>query len=120
MNDPRLAPILATVALVVALVACQTSAEPQILILPTALTCLDCPTMAVTGTVDGYTLDTTQGRLRLFGVDTPEIGERCYSEATDRLSGLAGELIRVESGPRVTDPFGRQLYYVYTTAGYNV
>lgn len=76
--------------------------------------------MAVTRTVDGDTLDTTQGQLRLFGVDTPERRERCFIEATDRLSGLAGELIRVESGTRATDPFGRRLYYVYTESGISI
>jgi len=66
MNDPRLAPILATVALVVVLAACQSSTEPQKLIIPTALTCLDCPAVAVTRIIDGDTLDTAHGRLRLF------------------------------------------------------
>jgi len=120
MNNPRSATILTAVAPGIGLVACQPSTEQQGLLIPTSLTCANCPTVAVTRTVDGDTLDTTQGRLRLFGVDTPERGERCFSEATDRLSGLAGELIRVESGPRATDPFGRQLYYVYTMAGYSV
>ena len=115
----KIAPILVTVALVVVLTACATSSS-EALLLPTALTCADCPTVAVTRTIDGDTLDTAQGRLRLFGVDTPERGGLCFTEATDRLSGLAGELIRVESGPRATDPFGRQLYYVYTMAGHNV
>ena len=88
-SKPRLAPILAAVALVVTLPACATSGY-EALLLPAALTCADCPTVAVTRIVDGDTLDTTQGRLRLFGVDTPERGERCFREATDRLSGLAG------------------------------
>ena len=119
MNNPQCALILATMAIVVVLTACTTSSS-EALLLPTALRCADCPTVAVTGTVDGDTLDTTQGRLRLFGVDTPERRERCFTEATDRLSGLAGELIRVESGPRATDPFGRSLYYVFTMAGHSV
>ena len=38
-------------------------------------------------------------RVRLFGVDTPEQGERCYSEATERLKELAGDTVRVELGP---------------------
>ena len=53
-------------------------------------------------------------------MDTLDRGERCFTEATDRLSGLAGELIRVESGPRATDPFGRRLYYVYTESGISI
>lgn len=57
------------------------------------------------------------GRVRLFGVDTPERGQHCYSEATERLRELAGGVVRVEAGPRVQDPFGRSLWYVFTEAG---
>ena len=37
-----------------------------------------------------------------------------------RLSELVGSTIRVEVGPRATDPFGRSLFYVCTLAGDNV
>ena len=47
-------------------------------------------------------------------------GSGCFTEATDRLSELAALTVRIENGPRATDPFGRQLYYVYTEAGHNV
>ena len=53
-------------------------------------------------------------------MDTPERGERCSKEAKDRLSGLAGHTVRVESGPRATGPYGRPLYYVYTMVGHSV
>ena len=120
MNNPRLSPILAAVTLVAALAACQSSTEPQRVIMPTALTCPACATVTVTRVIDGDTLDTAQGRIRLFGIDAPERGERCFREATERLSELAGDLIRIESGPRAIGAFGRQLYYVYTMAGHNV
>ena len=50
-------------------------------------------------------------------MDTPERGERCFREATERLQELAAGAIRLETGPRSQDPFGRRLYYVYTEAG---
>ena len=56
-------------------------------------------------------------RLRLYGVDTPEVGERCFDEATERLRQLAGNSVRVESGPRAKDVYGRSLYYLYTRSG---
>ncbi|MCH7736072.1 MAG: hypothetical protein IH872_01595 [Chloroflexi bacterium] len=70
--------------------------------------------------INGDTVDTSRGRKRLFRVDTPERGERCGPEATDRLIVLAGDLFRPEDGPRLTDQFGRILAYVYTTDGFRV
>ena len=67
--------------------------------------------------IDGDTLETPAGSLRLYGVDTPERGQRCFTEAAKRLAGLAGSAVRVENGPRTN---GRPLYYVYTMAGDNV
>ncbi len=55
--------------------------------------------------------------VRLFGVDTPERGEKCYREATDRLRELAGGEVRVGLGPRSKDRYGRLLFYAYTQDG---
>ena len=52
MNKLWLKPVFTSDALVVALAGCQSLSEPQRLIIPTALTCPDCPTVAVTGTID--------------------------------------------------------------------
>lgn len=71
--------------------------------------------------IDGDTLDVrsaqTELRVRLFGVDTPERGEACFQEATDRLSALAGTEVQLLPDQRLTDSFGRELRYVYTTDG---
>jgi len=61
------------------IVAC--SAAPSPVDQQTTLRCVDCRTTPVLGIVDWDTLDTLPGRIRLFGVDTPERGERCYKEA---------------------------------------
>ena len=58
--------------------------------------------------------------MRLFGVDTQERGEGCYEEATNRLRDLAGTRVRVETGPRLQDPFDRLLYYAYTNDGESI
>ncbi len=65
-------------------------------------------------------MDTLPGRIRLFGVDTPERGERCYKEAKKRLRALAGNRVRVEPGPRDQERGGRLLLYVYTEAGISI
>jgi endonuclease YncB( thermonuclease family) len=73
--------------------------------------------MANDRVIDGDTFDTIHGRVRLYGVDAPEQGGQCFSEATDRLQELAGDGVRVDLGPREMDEFNRVLAYVYTEAG---
>lgn len=84
------------------------------------LRCGDCFEVRVTRVIDGDTFDTPSGRIRLFGVDTPAIGQRCAAEATRRLNVLAGGTVRLEDGPRLMDQFGRRLAYVYTKNGNSV
>ena len=83
----------------------------------TVLCCETCENIPVTRVIDGDTFVSGPFRVRLFGIDAPEVGERCSSEATARLRALAGSNLRVELGPRTEDRFGRLLYYVYTDAG---
>ena len=97
--------------LLVATIACTGATE---------LRCLDCPTLEVSRVIDGDTFYSPAGRVRLFGVDTPERGQRCFTEATDRLQELTGTTVRVETGPRDTDRYGRLLYYVYTADGTSI
>ena len=86
----------------------------------TTLCCQACRTIAVSRVIDGDTFDSPMGRIRLYGVDTPELGRQCYREATVLLSKLAGSTARVEAGPRVHDRNGRLLYYLYTQNGDSV
>jgi len=78
-------------------------------------------TVEVIRVVDGDTLDVqsaqTELRVRLFGVDTPERGEACFDEATERLTTLAGEQVQLLPDERQTDSFGRELRYVYAADG---
>ena len=74
--------------------------------------------------IDGDTLDVlitgTKHRVRLFGVNTPERGERCYEAATERTRHLSGDMVRIESGPRSEDRYGRLLFYLYTRSGESI
>lgn len=70
--------------------------------------------------IDGDTFQGSGETVRLYGVDAPEKGEPCYAEATDRLKELAGNLVRVRSGPREEDRYHRRLYYAYTMDGTSI
>ena len=76
--------------------------------------------MAVQRVIDGDTFESPSGGVRLFGVDTPERGRPCYSQAAQLLRGLAGDTVRVEQGPRGRDRGGRLLYYVYSSKGNSI
>ena len=82
-----------------------------------ALVCTDCQLVDVTKVIDGDTLDTSVGRVRFFGIDTPEKGELCFEEATNFTRIAAGDKVRLETGPRRTDSYGRRLAYVYDSSG---
>jgi endonuclease YncB( thermonuclease family) len=79
----------------------------------------------VRAVIDGDTIDvTTIGRVRLLGIDAPEIG-RGYDtsapfarEARDRLTSLVGHRwIRLESDGPALDQYNRHLAYVLTEDG---
>lgn len=86
----------------------------------TVIFCPDCQLVEVTGMVDGDTINTSIGRVRFFGVDTPERGDSCYSEATEFTRLLVGSQVRIEDGPRFNDSFGRRLAYVYDPSGNSI
>lgn len=66
----------------------------------TSLSYADCLETQVIRIIDGDTLDTSTGWVRLFGVDTPERGQRCATEATEHLRELAGDVVRLENGSK--------------------
>ena len=109
---------LGLLALALFLVAC--SSAPSISEYATELKCPDCRPLSVSRIIDGDTFQSPAGSIRLFGVDTPERGERCYRQATSGLRQLAGGSVRVESGPRARDPGGRLLFYLYTMRGNSI
>jgi micrococcal nuclease len=73
--------------------------------------------------IDGDTadvlIDGRMYRVRYYGVDTPERGERCFREATDRNQRLveAGDEIYLLKDAREFDDFNRLLRYVFLEDG---
>jgi len=65
--------------------------------------------------IDGDTVRLEDGRrVRYLGIDTPEIGEYFYDEATARNRELVeGKMVDLEPGSKDLDEFDRMLRYVY-------
>jgi micrococcal nuclease len=78
----------------------------------------------VTRWVDGDTVETTRGTVRLIGIDTPERGRCGYEAATRHAQSIAPEGSRIRLGnPQSVvdrDRYGRILRYVLTTVGRDV
>lgn len=74
--------------------------------------------------IDGDTLDVraaqTELRVRLYGVDTPERGNRCFTEATERMRTLAGSQVQLVSDARQRDRYDRELRYAFTVGGESI
>ncbi len=96
---------------------------------PTAETvfCADTTTMLlapVVRVVDGDTIrakvDGVEEPVRFYGIDTPERGERCFTEATERTKDLVDRQVHLLADARNRDRNGRLLRYVYTEGGLSV
>jgi micrococcal nuclease len=98
--------------------------QPSTLTLPPGVSLSSLQAAEVERVIDGDTIDVTIDgtlwRVRYFGVDTPERGDRCFREATDRNTQLIGEEVLLLPDQRDEDEFGRLLRYVFTADGTSV
>lgn len=99
-------------------------ALPVTLTLPSNTTLTDLAQARVEQVIDGDTIDVTLDgkprRVRYYGVDTPERGDRCYREAVDRNESLTGGRVLLLPDARDTDRFDRLLRYVFLPDGTSV
>jgi micrococcal nuclease len=99
-------------------------AVPARLELPDGLSFEDLAEARVVNIVDGDTIDVTLDgrtrRIRYYGSDTPERGEPCFGEATDRNETLAGTTVLLLPDARDIDRFDRLLRYVFTPDGRSI
>ena len=99
-------------------------ALPVTLDLPPGVALADLEEGRVYDVIDGDTIEVVIGDrlipVRYFGVDTPERGDRCYREATDRNTTLIGETVLLLRDERTQDRFDRELRYVFLPNGVSV
>ena len=69
----------------------------------------------VTKIIDGDTIEIDTGeRVRLIGINSPEVGEDCYEEAKEELERLIlGKKVTLEADVEDKDKYGRLLRYIY-------
>jgi micrococcal nuclease len=74
--------------------------------------------------VDGDTIDVEidgqTERVRYYGIDTPERGDECFSEATARNAALVESSVLLLPDARDRDSFGRLIRYVFDAEGNSV
>ena len=74
--------------------------------------------------IDGDTIDIALGgktvRVRYYGVDTPERGDKCFRDAADRNESLVGKEVLLLPDARDQDRFGRLLRYIFLLDGTSV
>lgn len=82
------------------------------------------PLVVVERIVDGDTLDVRASgetlRVRVYGINTTERGEACYTEGTRRLEALAAREVRLVPDRRQQDSFHRELRYLFTPSGRSI
>jgi micrococcal nuclease len=99
-------------------------AQPTPLTLPAGQSLESLQRAEVEEIIDGDTIDVRidgrEERVRYFGVDTPERGDRCYREAADRNEQLLGKTVLLLPDARTEDDFGRLLRYVFLEDGTSI
>ena len=118
--------MIAVVAVGAGDAAKRPAAEPQPtkLTLPAGTRIEDLRKVEVVKVIDGDTIDVkidgkTQ-RIRYYGVDTPERGDRCFREATDRNERLVGSMVLLLPDARNQDRYQRLLRYIFLPDGTSV
>lgn len=127
-----LAAIGVAIAAAVSLTACTPGVLPAV---PPAATPTSAAGMSIdspatrdavtfTSVVDGDTIETSAGTVRIIGIDTPERGECGHDQSTATITtGLAsGDPVTLErpAGQNDQDRHGRLIRYVTTAAGIDI
>ncbi|MET0813546.1 MAG: thermonuclease family protein [Microbacterium sp.] len=79
---------------------------------------------AFVSVIDGDTIETSAGRVRIIGIDTPERGECGDPQASDAIGRILVEgdpiVLELPAGENDQDRYGRLIRYVTTAAGVDI
>lgn len=67
----------------------------------------------VTKVIDGDTIDTSIGKVRLLGINTPEKNQPYYEEAKAFLKQYEGKQVEIERAKEDKDKYNRFLRYIF-------
>ncbi|GAA1941454.1 thermonuclease family protein [Microbacterium aoyamense] len=120
--------VVAGIAMVVALSACVPTPATQVVATAAPEASIDStPAASIVETatfldvVDGDTIETSAGTVRIIGIDTPERGECGDAPASEAIADAvaAGDAVTLElpEGQNEQDRYGRLLRYVTTASG---
>lgn len=79
------------------------------------------PAVTLLGVIDGDTIETSEGTVRIIGIDSPETGECGYEEASTLIADLVdvgdAVILELSDGQNERDRHDRLLRYVATADG---
>ncbi len=70
-------------------------------------------TTQVTKIIDGDTIETSIGKIRLLGINTPEKNQPYYQEAKEFLNQIENKTIQVQKDKEDLDKYDRKLRYIF-------
>ncbi len=112
---------LATVILVTT--ACDDREIPATVTIaasPETLDCDDCELVEVNEVIDANTVLTSKGEVQMYGAYILDQPADCAMQAENRLRSLAGEQIRIQSGPVDSVRRDEDHYYLFTEDGQSI
>ena len=80
---------------------------------PTEITKNQLQTTQTLKIIDGDTIKTKQGTIRLLGINTPEKKQPYYQEAKNFLSIIQNQTIQIQQDKEDLDKYNRKLRYIY-------
>lgn len=86
----------------------------------TGISCPECQLVDVERIVDGETLETSTGRIRLFGAMLPSEGESCSVESAEFSKSTITSQVRLKYGPPLRDEFDTNYAYLFDFSGNSV
>lgn len=81
--------------------------------IPLEQTSYEKETAFVIRVIDGDTIDTDKGKIRLLGINTPEKTNPYYKEAKDYLKNIENKSIEIQRDKTDLDKYDRKLRYIF-------